>query len=433
MADSDIKYHQYLSALTREFKKLAKIEFLQPDNSVAFALDNNYKRGYRTKYDTRAFIQNGTLSVSLQNGKRRSASITLSNLDGAFEYAINKIWFGQRVRLSMGLVLPDGTDYYITQGVFYISNPSAVFKPNQRSVTYNLVDKWAYLDGSLFGTLDKSYKVERTSDKPDNTIWSAMRSLLWSSKRDFKKTEDITLQVDNVTPIFTTYYDGRKYTLKDGTQVNMTDIPYEIIVSGDNSTLANVMLELNNILVGWIGYDQTGALRVEASQDDLEDSKKPVLWNFTPENCQLLGITETYKNGEIYNDVIVSGQSLESKSVIYGRASNYDARSDTNINLIGRRTYRESQPNYWNETQCNDLAKFRLKRKTVLQKSITIESSQLFHLVENNIVTVKRTDKVGNPTERHLIQSFSLPIGETGAMTINCVSVNDLPNLTITA
>lgn len=238
---------------------------------------------------------------------------------------------------------------------------------------------------------------------------------------------------DNVTPIFTTYYDGRKYTLKDGTQVNMTDIPYEIIVSGDNSTLANVMLELNNIIVGWIGYDQTGALRVEASQDDLEDSKKPVLWNFTPENSQLLGITETYKNGEIYNDVIISGQSLESKSVIYGRASNYDARSDTNINLIGRRTYRESQPNYWNETQCNDLAKFRLKRKTVLQKSITIESSQLFHLVENNIVTVKRTDKVGNPTERHLIQSFSLPIGETGAMTINCVSVNDLPNLTITA
>lgn len=429
MTSNGIRYYQYLSALTKEFKKLAKIEFLQPDNSVAFSLDNNYKRGYRAKFDTRAFIQDGSLNVSLQNGKRRSASITLSNLDGAFDYAINKIWFGQRVRLSMGLVLPDGTDFYLPQGVFYISNPSAAFKPNQRSATFNLVDKWAYLDGDLFGTLDNSYKIERTSDKPENTIWGAMRSLLTLSKKDFQQTTNREWQVDNVTPVFTTYYDGRKYTLKDGTQVNMTDIPYEIIVSGDNATLANVMLELNGILVGWIGYDQTGTLRVDASQDDIEDNKKPVLWNFTPENSQLLGVSEIFKNSEVYNDVIIIGQKTESKEAIYGRASNYDPKSDTNINLIGRRTYKESHPNYWNETQCKDLATFKLKRKTVLQNSITIESSQMFHLAENNIVTVKRTDKPNSPVEKHLIQSYTLPIGETGEMTVNCVSTNDLPDL----
>lgn len=426
----ETKYHQYLQAVAKPFKKLAKIEFLQPDNSVAFALDNNYKRGYRTKYDTRAFIQDGSLSVSLQNGKRRSASLMLSNLDNAFDYAINKIWFGQKIRLSMGLVLPDGTDFYLPQGVFYINNPSAVFKPNQRTVTYNLVDKWAYLDGSLFGTLASSYKIERTSDKSDNNIWNALRSILTLSKVDFKQTTDSGLQVDNVLPVFTTYYDEYKYTTSDGKEVNAIDIPYEIVVSGDNATLANVALELNGIIVGWIGYDQTGALRVEASQNDLEDKNKPTLWNFTPENSQILGISETLKNSEVYNDVIIIGQS-QSKTEIYGRATNRDARSDTNVNLIGRRTYKESQPNYWNNTQCVDLAKFRLKRKSVMQKSVTIESSQLFHLAENNVVTVKRTDKEGSPVERHLIQSYTLPIGETGAMTINCVSVSDLPDLRI--
>lgn len=548
MESNGIKYHQYLSTLTKEFKKLAKLEFLQPDNSVAFTLDNNYKRGYKTKYDTRAFIQSGSLSVSLQNGKRRSASVTLSNLDGAFDYAINKIWFGQRVRLSMGLVLPDGTDFYLPQGVFYISNPSVAYKPEQRTVTYNLVDKWAYLDGSLFGTLDNSYKIERTSDKPENTIWGAMRSLLTLSKIDFEQTSDNSLQVDNVTPVFTTYYDDKKYnvvvsddlenaSVSDGyitvngdfaasptdktlvisckpktkytftkkavqpiandrlriaesvtqpqvgdvftnwvnigeppsaesititttenakflvvtignftssvttpldeikkscklyAEVNMTDIPYEIKTGGDNATLANVMLELNDILVGWIGYDQTGALRVDASQDDIEDNKKPVQWNFTPENSQLLGVSETFKNGEVYNDVLVVGQSIASKEEIYGRASNYDPKSDTNIFLIGRRTYKESRPNYSNTQQCIDLAQFRLKRKTVLQKSVTIESSQIFHLTENNVVTVKRTDKPNSPTERHLIQSYTLPIGEMGSMFVNCVSVNDLPEL----
>ena len=412
-------YQQYLQALNKPFKKLAKIEFLQPDNSVAFTLDNNFKRGYRSKYDTRAFIQSGTLSVSLQNGQRRKASILLSNLDGAFDYAVNKIWFGQRIRLSMGLVLPDGTEYYLPQGVFYISNPSAVFSPNERTTTLNLVDKWAYLDGSLFGTLETSYKIERSDTA--GTLWGAISSLLKLSRQDFDEESDKTLQIDNVNPIFTNYYDS-------GLTSITSTIPYEIIVSGDNATLAQVLLELNGIIVGWIGYDQTGALRVDASQNDILDSDKPILWNFTPENSLLCSLNETYKNNDVYNHVIIIGQSV-SGGEIYGEAKNENPKSDTNIKLIGRRTYRESQPNYTNTTQCTDLAKFRLKRKTVLQKSITITSQQLFHLVENNIVTVKRTDKEGSPIEKHLIQSFSLPIGETGSMSINCVSVNDLPNL----
>ena len=164
------KYKQYLQALKTPFKKLAKIEFLQPDGSVAFSLDNNFKRGYRTKYDTRAFIQNGSLSVAMQNGLRRRASITLSNLDGTFDFSINKIWFGQQIRLLMGLVLPDGTEFYLPQGVFYISNPTSAFKPNQRSVTYNLVDKWAYLDGSLFGTLSGTYQIEK-DEETNGSLW----------------------------------------------------------------------------------------------------------------------------------------------------------------------------------------------------------------------------------------------------------------------
>lgn len=427
MADnSNIKYHQYLTALKREFKKLAKLEFLQPDNSVAFTLDNNYKRGYKTKYDTRAFIQGGTLSVSLQNGIRRSASITLANLDGAFDYAVNKIWFGQRVRLSMGLVLPDGTDFYLPQGVFYIKTPSVNYKPNERTITYNLVDKWSYLDGSLFGTLINIYQINRDSN--EGTLWDAMRSLLHLHKMTLSTTDNELLQVDNVLPAFTTYYNGKK---ADDTTY-WTSIPYTISVGGDSATIASVLLELNNIIVGQIGYDCTGRLRVDASQNDITDSEKPILWNFTPENSQFLGLSETIKNNEVYNSVVITGQSLNSDTEIYGTASNFDVKSDTNINLIGRRTYKESQANYYSKTQCVDLAKYRLKRKTALQKSITLESSQMFHLNEDNIITVKREDKQGSPIERHLIQSFTLPISETGSMSINCVSADDLPDITTT-
>ena len=109
-----------------------------------------------------------------------------------------------------------------------------------------------------------------------------------------------------------------------------------------------------------------------------------------------------------------------------------DPQSDTNVNLIGRKTLYESNGTYYSVAQCAALAEWELKHKTVLQKSIAIECQQMFHLVENRLVSVQRTDKPGNPTEKHIIQSFSIPIGETGSMTINCTSVNDLPQATIT-
>ena len=108
-------------------------------------------------------------------------------------------------------------------------------------------------------------------------------------------------------------------------------------------------------------------------------------------------------------------------------------KSDTNINIIGRKLYREDKAEYWNADQCVALAKYYLKRKSVLQKTVTLETDQIFHLHENRLISVRREDKAGHPVERHLIQGFTLPLGETGAMSINAVSVNDYPQISVTA
>ena len=55
----------------------------------------------------------------------------------------------------------------------------------------------------------------------------------------------------------------------------------------------------------------------------------------------------------------------------------------------------------------------------------------MFHLQENQLVTVRRLDKPGYPTERHLINGFTIPIGETGKMTIQATSVQEFPIATI--
>lgn len=387
---------------------------MQPDGSVAFALDNNEKNPR-----SHAFIQSGDISVNLNNGMRRTASVTLSNLDAAYDYNVNKVWFGQQIRLSEGLVLPDGTDFYLPQGVFYIKDPEEVFQPSVRTVTYPLVDKWSYLDGSLHGKLDGIYEIPYGSP-----IFASISSILQLPRGN-------GYAIDNVSPIFTNWYNGKTQLLPDGSTVSLTDTPYVLRMDSDGVSYADIILGLNTMLAGWIGYDATGTLRLDPSQDDILDTTKPILYRFTPLEQQFLGATYTTKTSEMYNDVIIQGASSDNYAQVGGRATNYDPSSDTNVNLVGLKTLRETSQGYYTNQQCIDLADFKLKRLTVLQKSVTIESTQMFHLVENNLVTVQRTDKAGSPVERHLLTGFTRPLATTGSMSLQCTSVNDFPIATI--
>jgi len=425
------RYMAYLASLDKPFRKLSKIEFLQPDNSVAFALGGN-NRANRVDYGLRnssAFIQSGNLNVALKNGTRRTASVTLSNLNSSFDYAVNKLWFGQRIRLSMGMELFDGTDFYIPQGVFYILNPSNLISYSQRTTSLALTDKWAVLDGTLFGKLDSAYTI-----KSGANIFKAISSVLKLSRFDYSNDAIPNDRIDNVTPVFTNYYDGKTYSASqsDGSiieDIAMTDTPYDI-TENRGSSCGALILKLNDMLVANIGYDATGALRLDPSQDDISDIEKPVLHTFSTQKRNLISLTEAPKPQEIYNAVTIAGEGL-TDSAVWAKASNYDPRSDTNINLIGQKLYTEERADYWNAEQCASLARWQLKRKTILQKAVSVECGQMFHLQENKLIAVERTDKKGSPLEKHLIQGYSIPISEGGSMKIDCTSVVDIPDFTI--
>ena len=254
------KLQDYLRQLRTPFVKLCRLRFLQPDGSTAFALDNN-PRNKRSG----AFIADGSISCNLQNGTRRTASVTLANLDGEFDYNVNTIWFGQEVALDEGLILSNGEDYYIQQGVFCIEEPTETVEPGRRTATYPLTDKWAMLDGTLFGYLEGTYEA-----KMGTNIFAPIQALL-------KLDRGNGLPVDRVTPIFTEYYNGKTQALPDGTTAKLTDAPYTLRVEGDSGSYADVVLGLAAMVNAWTGYDATGALRLDPSQDDILDTEAGVV------------------------------------------------------------------------------------------------------------------------------------------------------------
>lgn len=411
-------YQNYLSQLRADFTKIAKLEFLNPDGSVAYVLDNN-----ALNKRSGAFLQSGTISCNKNNGKRRQATVTLTNLDNEYEFAVNHIWFGQQLRLSEGLILPDGTEYYIPQGVFEIENPQETLKPGQKTVTYNLVDKWANLDGTLFGNLEDVYEV-----KVNTNIFNAIASILKLDR--FSMENNGANPVDPLAPIFTDWYNNKTQTLTDGTTVSLILAPHDFL-SNSTGTIADVILGLNDMIAGDIGYNQAGRLVINPSQDDILDTDKPVLWEFTEQDKTFLGADYSPKPTEVYNDVIVVGATSDTNATPKGRAQNQDPSSDTCISRVGQKTIRIEMNDYYSDQMCQDYAEWQLKRYSVLSKSVTVTCTQMFHIVENELITVQRSDKPGSPVERHLVTGFSRPIGQAGTMTINCVSVNDFPIATL--
>ena len=404
----------YLDAVKRPFVKLCRLRFLNPDGSTAFALDNNPKRRWN-----QTFIADGSITVNLQNGQRRTCNIVLDNVNADYDFAYGKIWFGDEVALDEGMILPNGEDFYIPQGIFLFDSPSENVAPVGRTMNYTLVDKWSNLDGSRLGNLDQTMQVAYGTN-----LFTPITTLLAEDRGN-------GLPLDRISPVFTDYYNSRTQTDTEGNTVSMVNTCYPLTVEGGN-TKADVILGLVGMVNAWVGYDSSGTLRVEPSQDDISDSTKPVLWTFSQDEINLNGMAYTSNLMNVYNDIVIVGEQLENNAQPSGRAQNYDPASDKNINLIGKKTYWEQAAGYGTDTQCEDLAVWKLKRATVLQKTVSITCTQLLHLQENCIVEIERTDKVDRPVERHLIQGFSRPLVGNSPMTINAISVLDFPNLTVT-
>lgn len=418
-------YNEYLNIVADpdKIEKVTRLDFLNPDNSVAFSIDNRERSKMKNGVNySSAFIQSGNLSVSLQNGQRRKANITLANLDGTFDYAVNKLWSGQRVRLSMGVKLSDGSDYLLSQGVFYLASPQLGWLPSGRQATYSLVDKWSYLDGTVYGTLHDTYEIQAGENQ-----FVAIEALLRQSIYTQRATNNIWEMLDNVSPIFTDYYNNQ-YFSSGGQVYSKAQVPKDIIVEY-GKTFADILLEINNLNAGWIGYDASGALTITPSDNDISDQTKPMLWEFDVNSKTFCSLNETFEIGDVYNNVLIYGDSINEGAIPFGQARNNDPSSDTNIGRIGLKPYVESAAGYYTDEQCVALAEFKLKRMTVLQKSVTIESTQMFHLQENGLISVKRTDKQGSPIEKHLIQSYTIPLAQQGNMTITATSVFDFPNI----
>ena len=401
-------YSEYLYTLKTSYRPAVEIEWMNNDGSSYGEITNSY------------VDMSGTVSVSMENGTRRTADIELDNSNGEFSVDVYNLWYGKMVKLWMGVYLSDGSPYYFPQGVFYVNSVEESNTPLQRTVSLHLIDKWCFLDGTMWGNLDGIYIVPIGSN-----IYDALTKLLKTSRFTGENVDEAgepqTNAVDPIMPNLSSYYLTKTY--KDGeTTYNAIDTPYEIRMEY-GKTYADILLEFATILGAYIYYDVDGRLTIEPTQDDIVDSSKPILWTFTPNEQEFLSEDSSHDFGTFYNDIIVIGYTTNGKQA-KGRAQNKNTASPTAIPIVGIKTYPPYEDTaYYTDEQCNELAEYYLKRQTIKQRSVQISSAPMFHLRENRLIECVRPYTMEK--EALLISGYDLPIGTTGTMSITATSVNE--------
>lgn len=417
-----MSFSEYLDKIKGDFKIAVKVEWLNPDETVNFEFTNSL-------YDLKAQVD-----VKYKKGCRRSCTVTINNDRNKFPISFNGIWLRSKFKLYMGIYLDDDTPYYLPQGVFCVSNPDEVYNPNTRTITINGIDKWANLDGKLNGTLTGTHKTAVGTN-----LLEATRNLLHRSVlNETETTNEKQYQVDSVPPLLSDYFLTKMsdvYVAKDGGGLekvtkHVYECPYTATVER-GKTLADVLLEYANILRADIYYDVNGRLVIEPlidTADDITDTNKEILWDYTTDEVNLVGVSRTYNFDKVYNDFIVLGNILNGYQ-FKGRVQNRNPLSDTCVQRIGLKTKEPTEDNqYASDEQCIELATYDAKIYTITQKSVQLTSTPLFHLDVNKLVTLS-TPTNNMSKELHLISGFSVSSNNT--MTIELVSVNILKGFSV--
>jgi len=375
-------YDSYISALkSGVHKQKIKLELLRQDETP---IENITSLIANTS---------GNLSVKRNNGVRRTVNFDIINLDNQYIPNIDSFYIHQKMQLFLGLELPDGTDYFLPQGIFILDDPSVSSNFSESLISIQAVDKFGLINGDLGGELGYVYIINVGTD-----ISTAIKSIL-------------TLSGDPKAPII------------DSALVGLTN-PYTMTYQ-PSDTLGKIIVDLAQLYSASCYYNELGQMVVSK---DVDDGIKSSLWDFTTEDdLSYQGAKNQYNWREMCNSCLVVGSNVNGPTVSY-KASNTNLLSPTSIpNLNGfERIFYYQKDTLSTVLQCTDLANYILKYKTAVQNSVQINSIKLFHLNPDEIVTLT-DEKLGLSDERFIINDYSLSLSTNGALSLNVIKSKEIP------
>lgn len=348
-------------------------------------------------------INNCNYSENYQNGQRRSLSISLNNSDGKYTPSINKIWITNKFRLDVGIssliyTAPEGgpKTYWFPRGVYVLGNPVANRDNSDKTLELQLMDKFAYLEGSV-GTLDTTYEI-----KAGTEIKQVITQTL-------NLDNGMGLPIDNQSFYYDASFEGKT-------------MPYDYAKDA-GGTIGEIFLDIATILDAEVFYNSMGHLTFIPTNSAMNDAQKPILYDYDDTNSSLFTESISYDFENTINSIQVVGDQIDS-AVSYSFAENNNPKSPICVKRIGRRTLYVNDSNIYSNKLAKSRAMYELRIRGILATSLSINVAFNPLLFVDNLITL--TDSFFNYNrEQFLIHSISYNLGADSQMTLTCSNVQN--------
>lgn len=344
----------------------------------------------------------GNVSINYQQGVRRSCTFTLVDTFGDFVPTANPTIFGfnSKFKLYTGLEV-EGSKFWYSQGVFFTTNPVAAHANSDKTITVTGVDKFGlFTSDTGYNQLEGTYVIPAQSD-----INKVIKDILALPLGNGYMVDPITPFID---PIFKDY-----------------KTPYEI-KKAPGSYMGDILIELANVLGADIYYDIEGVLTIMSGTTDISYSQQSSIWDFSDKELEYSNSSISFNTVDLINSVRVVGNEVDEGTVYIGTAENHNFLSPTAIEKIGVKMYYEDNANLPNQERADEYARYILKIKSIIQSSVTFNSTFLPFLDVNRVITI--TDNFFNYVqERFIIQSLTIPFDARTLMSITCSNIASLP------
>ena len=116
----------------------------------------------------------GSIEINYQQGVRRTCSITLINNLGSYIPSFNRgVWLHTKFKVYIGFDIGED-NYWYSQGIYILTNPSVLNERSNKTITLNGVDKFGVLGSETsFHELNGTYKIPAGT-----TVKNAIKDLL---------------------------------------------------------------------------------------------------------------------------------------------------------------------------------------------------------------------------------------------------------------
>ena len=362
-------------------------------------------------------LDSGNIEKSAETGQTRSINITLANIKkkvlvdfkngkGVYEERYlwtpapfkNKLWYYNKIKIVSGIIIDDWA-YEVDEGIFVMFDPNLKASETNQTVSLQLYDKYALIDGTIDGKGDLDYEI------PLHTpIEDAIRSLIRLPKNKLNQPYDFK------NLIFPLKYQKEKtaYTIKK---------------TSDNS-IGELITEISKSISCDAKYDTKGNLRILDSLSDLDYHNRKIAWKY--KEGEFMNPSIKISRSKIKNKVTVKGSNING-ILSSATVENTNPLSNYNINSeFGIKGEVIEDSLISGNFLCRERARYELKKYAQKYTTIDFESIYIPHMEPGDIIVWSYSDW-GIENEVFLVNSVSTPIKGTGLMNVSVTNLNELP------